>query len=171
MFTRSIQGTTRCQIDYIVVHNIWKCIIVSYFFENESVTEKTYKRMILCFLFRKLRAYPNDAIFEQNVPLPHFALIARQNLDQKFGSPWIGQGGPVTWPPRSLMLTPSEFFLYGYIKNGVFYNFLTTIIQPRIGSPAAYASNAEESLQKVMKIGNSVSAYSSVKMELILKLF
>ncbi|CAH1966439.1 unnamed protein product [Acanthoscelides obtectus] len=32
---------------------------------------------------------------------------------------WIGRGGPINWPERSLDLAPLDFFLWGHVKDEV----------------------------------------------------
>jgi hypothetical protein len=50
--------------------------------------------------------------------LPHFC--HRNHLDGEMVRRWIGRGGPIALPPRSLDLTPLDFFLWGYVKNIVY---------------------------------------------------
>jgi hypothetical protein len=33
---------------------------------------------------------------------------------------WIGRGGPINWPARSLDLTPMDFFFWGHLKQYVY---------------------------------------------------
>lgn len=51
---------------------------------------------------------------------PHFSREARDYLDTAFPGLWIGNGGPIRWPPRSPDLNPLDFFLWGHVKNTVF---------------------------------------------------
>ena len=45
----------------------------------------------------------------------------RDRLNEVFGNDHvIGLGHDVEWPPRSVDLTPYDFFLWGYLKNKVF---------------------------------------------------
>jgi hypothetical protein len=37
-------------------------------------------------------------------------------LNQCYENHWIGRGGPIPWPPRSLDLTSLDFFLWGPMK-------------------------------------------------------
>lgn len=73
----------------------------------------------------------------------------RQHLDQKLKSRRSGRGGPVPWQPRSSGLTPRNFFLWKFIKNGVLNNFFSTIpdLKSRIRAPIS--SITEDTLQKV----------------------
>ena len=46
----------------------------------------------------------------------HFGRQVPEYLTRTYNDRWIGQGGPITWPTRSLDLTPIDFFLWGHIK-------------------------------------------------------
>jgi hypothetical protein len=41
-------------------------------------------------------------------------------IDRTFPGPWIGRGGPIQWPPHSPELTPSDFWLWGMVKERVY---------------------------------------------------
>jgi hypothetical protein len=55
-----------------------------------------------------------------DVAPPHFGLDPRDWLEQHYRHRWIGRGGPVAWTPRSLNLTPCNFYLWGYLKDIVY---------------------------------------------------
>ncbi|PNF38659.1 hypothetical protein B7P43_G01211, partial [Cryptotermes secundus] len=60
--------------------------------------------------------YPQVADLQPNI-------IFQQDgapLNATFQNRWIGRGGPIRWPPRSPVLTPLDFFLWGYVKDRVF---------------------------------------------------
>jgi hypothetical protein len=48
---------------------------------------------------------------------PYFCHHIRNQLDREMAGRWIGRGGSIAWPPRSLDLTPLDFFLWSYMKN------------------------------------------------------
>ena len=59
-------------------------------------------------------------IYQQDGASPHFANIVRTFLDEQFPARWIGKGSPyITWPAISQDLTPTEFFLWGFVKDQV----------------------------------------------------
>jgi hypothetical protein len=37
-------------------------------------------------------------------------------LNETFPGRWLGRGGSILWLPRSLDLTPLDFFFWGYVK-------------------------------------------------------
>jgi hypothetical protein len=49
-----------------------------------------------------LEDLPNqdDLFFQQDGAPPHNARIVTDFLDNRFGENWIGNNGPIRWPPR-----------------------------------------------------------------------
>jgi len=41
-------------------------------------------------------------------------------MDNEFPGRWLGRCGPLTWAPRSPDLTPTNFFVWGYLKTQVY---------------------------------------------------
>ncbi|CAF3908025.1 unnamed protein product [Rotaria sordida] len=50
----------------------------------------------------------------------HYAQPVRHFLDKTFRNRWIGRRGAIEWPARSPDLTPTDFFLWGVIKDYVY---------------------------------------------------
>ena len=74
-----------------------------------------------------------DFIFQQDGAPPHWSLNERQYLNATLHNKWIGRGGNddcvlLHWPPRSLDLTPCDFFLWGYVKDLVYVPPLPTSV-------------------------------------------
>lgn len=46
-----------------------------------------------------------------------FSTVMRKHFDATHPGKWIGRGGHATWPPRSLDLSPLDFFFWGYLKS------------------------------------------------------
>ena len=42
------------------------------------------------------------------------------SLNETFSDRWIGRDGPISWPPRSPVITPLDFFLWVYVKDIVY---------------------------------------------------
>lgn len=57
---------------------------------------------------------------------PHFSNNVKDDLNNTYGSQWIGQNGPVEWQPISSDLTPSDFFLWGWMKSIVYSTPINT---------------------------------------------
>jgi len=64
--------------------------------------------------------------YQQDGALAHNARIVRMFLNQRFPNRWIGRGRPVLWPPRSPDLNLLDFVLWGYVKDAVYNEALTT---------------------------------------------
>jgi hypothetical protein len=59
-------------------------------------------------------------IFSKTGSPPHYGICVRRWLDQQFPDSWIGRRGPFEWPPRSLDLSPLNFYLWGHLKAMVY---------------------------------------------------
>jgi len=51
---------------------------------------------------------------------PRYAVVVRDWLNTTFPRLWIGQRGPIEWPPRSPDLPPLDFYVWGYMKDKVY---------------------------------------------------
>ena len=49
-------------------------------------------------------------IFQRAGAPPHFAIDVRKYLVYQFPHRWIGRDSPIRWTPRTLDLTPLNFF-------------------------------------------------------------
>lgn len=94
-----------------------KGLMGPYFFDT-SVTGETYVAMLQDFMWPLMKY--RGLYFQQDGAPPHYSLIARSWLNEKFPNRWIGRGGPIKWPARSPDLTPPDFFLWGYLKDIVY---------------------------------------------------
>jgi len=63
-----------------------------------------------------------DVWYRQEGTLPHYHHDVRAYLDNTFSEQWIRYRGSVEYPPppRSLDLTPPDFFLWSYLKDAVY---------------------------------------------------
>lgn len=57
---------------------------------------------------------------------PHRGRQVAAWLNEHFPNKWIGQGGPISWPPRSPDLNPLDFYLWGHMKQLVYHVEITT---------------------------------------------
>ena len=101
-------------------------LIGPYFFDG-SVTGESYLEMLQTYVWPKVRQ--RRLYFQQDGAPSHYSLVVREWLDQKFSSHWIGRRGPIEWPARSPDLTPPDFFLWGYLKNIVYKDKPSTLIE------------------------------------------
>lgn len=82
---------------------------------------------------------------------PHFALIVREFLNNRFANRWIGRGGPQHWPPRSPDINPLDFFFWGYLKSLVYTTPIETVdeLRNRIEQACDIIRNTPEIFQRV----------------------
>ena len=57
---------------------------------------------------------------------PHFIQVVMQYLNHIFPSRWIGCGGAQNWPPRSPVLNPLYYHVWGYMKAMVYAHKVNT---------------------------------------------
>lgn len=117
---------TRFQHTFSV--NVWAGIIGDYligpFFLPQRLNGETYCHFLRNDLPALLEEVPlgirRQIWFMHDGAPPHFALIAREFLNNNYPARWIGRGGPQLWPARSPDLNPLDFFLWGYLKSLVY---------------------------------------------------
>lgn len=63
----------------------------------------------------------NNSIWHQDGAPAHNTIPVRDFLNNRYGV-WIGRNGPIRWPANSPDLTPLDVFLWGYLKNKIYYN-------------------------------------------------
>jgi len=56
--------------------------------------------------------------FQQDGASPHYGRNVRNYLDVVFNDRCIGRKGYIEWPARSPDLSPLDYFLWGYLKDG-----------------------------------------------------
>ena len=68
-----------------------------------------------------LAKWDDGTIYQQDETPSYFTNIIRTFLDNQFPAWWIGRRSPYgTWPTRSPNLTPTDFFLWGFVKDQVY---------------------------------------------------
>lgn len=63
----------------------------------------------------------NQIIWQQDGAPAHNVVQVTEFLNNKYNL-WIGRHGPIHWPPNSPDLSPLDLFLWGYLKNKIYYN-------------------------------------------------
>ena len=102
-------------------------VIGPYFFE-ENINGEVYANFIteeLPRLLAEANVPPQvrqRMIFQHDGAGPHRDLRVIQLLDENYPNRWMGNGGPIPWPPYSPDLTCLDFFLWGYVKEYVYNN-------------------------------------------------
>jgi transposase len=101
---------------------IWSGGLIGPFFFRDTVTAHSYleklRREIVPAIVHQMDS--TTIFYMHDGAPPHYAQSVRQFLDEKFPDRWIGRRGPIEWPARSPDLTPTDFFLWGIIKDRVY---------------------------------------------------
>ena len=103
-----------------------KGLFSPYFFD-EIVMGSTYRQTLVDYAWPQLQW--KRLYFQHNGATPHYAVIVREWLDEKFRGCWVSRDGPFEWPACSPDLTPCDCFLWVYLKDIAFKESFTSIIQ------------------------------------------
>ncbi|GFV90781.1 transposable element Tc3 transposase [Trichonephila clavipes] len=101
-------------------------IIGPYFFKNDeghnvTVNGDRYRAMIINFFIPELNNHDVQELwFQQDGATCHTARATIDSLKNTYGDHLILRFGPVNWPPRSCVLTPLDYFLWGYVISSVY---------------------------------------------------
>ena len=101
-------------------------LLVHCFF-NETVLDLSCKQILVDYAWLQLQL--KRLYFQYDGAAPHYAIIVGEWIDKKFSGRWIGRHWPFDCPARSFDLIPCNFFLWGYLKNIVFSEPCTSMIQ------------------------------------------
>ena len=93
-------------------------IIGPFFFAEKSIAAQVYLDLLAEYVWPQLEQYQPLVIFQQDGAPPHWGLVVRQFLNDTFPERWIERDGPIPWPPRFPDITPLDFFLWDYVKQG-----------------------------------------------------
>lgn len=95
--------------------------LIGPFFFHETVNSKRYEAMLEDNLWPIISQRPDldDLIFQQDGAPPHYGCNVRTWLDKRFPGRWMGRCGPIEWPAWSPDLSPTDFFLWGVLKDKV----------------------------------------------------
>jgi hypothetical protein len=103
-------AVVECNFQHRFSVNVWCGVLHKYltgpYFTEGRLTSVQY----IHFLLHKLPLLLEDVPLASRVRMwiqhdgtpPHYGREVTTYLNRKFRGRWIGRGGPVTWPPRSL---------------------------------------------------------------------
>ena len=104
--------------------------IIGPFFINGSVTGQVYLQLQQR-VWPALQAIMGEeeefVVYQHDGASAHYETHVRAWLDGKLEDRWMGRGGPIPWPAQSPDLSPLDFWLWGYLKNKVYANAVTTL--------------------------------------------
>ena len=129
---------------------VWREHVIGPFFFQTNVTSESYLEMLTTQLWPAIQQQidVNTWMMQDGAP-PHYGIIVRNWLNEKFPEKWIGRRGSVEWPPRSPDLTPLDFFLWGYLKSKVYQTRPQTLQELRQRIERICATVTVEMLTKV----------------------
>lgn len=144
---------TKPQIRYSI--NLWCGIIGNHIigpkFIERNLNGVTYVNLLTEALEEMpLAALRNIEWLMQDGCAAHNSAIARDFLDTNFLNRWIGTRGPVRWPPRSPCLNPLDYFLWGFLKNKVYYVEINTVGELRHRITMAFRDLTHEFLSSAV---------------------
>ena len=101
---------------------IWSGGIICPFFFRDTVTANSYLEKLNEEIVPAIESQTNlRKMFYMHDGAPaHYAKPVRAFLDDKFRNRWISRRRPIEWPARSPDLTPTDFFLWGFLKDRVY---------------------------------------------------
>jgi len=122
-----------------------------FFFMETTITGIVYLDMLQEFLIPQLDEDDQEGRihFQQDGAPPHYLGEVREYLNTRFPGRGIGRAAPIAWPPRSLDLTPLDFFLWGFVKDQVFVPPLPANVELRTQITATVAKVTPEMLRSV----------------------
>lgn len=108
--------------------NVWCGIIGNYLIGPHVMPGRLTGALYCQFLIQHLPILLEDVPLAQRQRMwfmhdgapAHTSLVVREYLNARFPNRWIGQHGPVAWPPRSPDLNPLDFYLWGHVKSVVY---------------------------------------------------
>lgn len=109
--------------------NVWCGIIgnrvIGPIIYNGSLTGPRYMEFLENEIENILEELPLNQyatlIWQQDGAPPHNVVPVTRYLNEKYNT-WIGRNGPIRWPANSPDLTVLDIFLWGYLKNKIYYN-------------------------------------------------
>lgn len=142
--------------------NVWAGILnnrlVGMHFLNNRMNAQYYLNFLETSLTEHLDDLPLNIIqtvwFQHDGAPPHNARHVTEWLNRNFGNNWIGNRGPILWPPRSPDLNPLDFYFWGHLKQLVYCEEINNIqhLTERINNSLAYITNNGD----MAEINNSV---------------
>lgn len=108
--------------------NVWVGVVDDYLIGPIELPNRMNAAMYYEFLQETLPQFLEDIPLNIRLQMwylqdghpAHNARIVRESLSTIFQDRWIGNRGPVHWPPRSPDLNPIDFCIWGYAKNLVY---------------------------------------------------
>lgn len=109
--------------------NVWAGVfrdrIIGPFFIDGNLNGEKYLEMLTNQIVPAIQEIAGDEFdnvwFQQDGAPPHYRNIVRDYLNGTFENRWIGRRGIIEWPARSPDLAPLDYFVWGYVKDKVYF--------------------------------------------------
>lgn len=99
-------------------------------FYDDNLTSELYLNILQQMVEAAVETMPvreaAEAWFQQDGAPPHNGRLIDNFLENEFDGKWLGNQGPYKWPPRSPDLTPLDYFIWGFVKDKVYFEPITT---------------------------------------------
>lgn len=99
-------------------------------FYDENLNSPRYLDILQTVVQPALRNLPEaeqlNAWYQHDGAPPHRTRTVTNWLEATFDDRWIATNGPFLWPPRSPDLSVLDFFIWGYVKDRVYADPVTT---------------------------------------------
>ena len=135
------------------------------FFENENVTQHSYKKTLRYFAFPRLRNYPQNMLFQQDGASIHYDDLVTLYLNRKIPYRSIGRGGQNSWPLWSPEFYLCDYILWSYLKDIECWNSRNTLEELKSNITDAIRSFDASILEKYTEIWKNSYLSWSEKME------
>jgi hypothetical protein len=124
---------------------VWGAIgcqgVIGPFFFHGNVTGASYLDLLQQQFLPAAQQFPefHELVFMQDGAPPHWSLRVREWLSVTFPNRWMGRNSPnLPWPPYSPDLTPMDFFLWGWVKDRVYHEPISDIVELRLRIQEAF---------------------------------
>jgi hypothetical protein len=139
--------------------NVWCGIlgnkIVGPYFFNGNLNGMMYRAFLQDILPQLMEDIPlatrRIMWYQQDGCPAHFSLPVRLVLNTLYPGRWIGRSGPRSWPARSPDLTPMDFYLWGRLKEIVYFERPTTVEEMQARIVQACAQITPEEIQNAQQ--------------------
>ncbi|XP_030759610.1 uncharacterized protein LOC115885008 [Sitophilus oryzae] len=132
--------------------NIWEDILgdhlIGPFFIGGTLNADKYLELLQNQVFSAVQNFPDLDLktvwFQQDGCPAHNAVRVKEFLSNNFPNRLISGTGDIRWPPKSPDLSPSDFFLWGYLKKTIYSHEVTR------------PTNLEELRAKIVETSNAL---------------
>ncbi len=140
---------------------IWVGGVIGPFFFHNNVNAGTYLEILQKDIVPSIASKMDleEIVYMHDGAPAHYAQAVRHYLDKTVPDRWIGRRGWIDWPARSPDLTPTDFFLWGVIRDRVYATkpqnlqaLKDAIITQMRSLPQKFCQNAYQSVRERLQL-------------------